>query len=120
MLNLDTYILLYALTGDLTRREASLLSREAWSISAIVLWEISKLSELGRIKIDLEHPELVRTLSKIRTWPLTLEVCRAIRTLDFKGDPADEIIGATSLVYKTPLLTRDRQIRRSKRVPLAF
>ncbi len=120
MLNLDTHILLYALTGDLTRREASLLSSDAWSISAIVLWEISKLTELGRIEIDLEHPELIRTLARIQTWPLTLELCRAIRTLDFKGDPADEIIGATSIVHKIPLLTRDRRIRRSKRVPLAL
>lgn len=120
MLNLDTHILLYALTGDLTKREASLLSRDAWCISAIVLWEISKLSELGRIEIDLDYPELVRTLARIQTWPLTLEVCRAIRTLDFKGDPADEIIVATSIVHKIPLLTRDRRIGRSKRVPLAL
>ena len=119
MLNLDTHILLYALTGDLTRREASLLSRDTWSISAIVIWEISKLSELGRIEIDLEHPELTRTLARIQTWPLTLEVCRFIRTLDFKGDPADKIIGATSAVLRIPLVTRDRHIRRSKRVPLA-
>ncbi|HBA39197.1 MAG: hypothetical protein A2W66_07550 [Deltaproteobacteria bacterium RIFCSPLOWO2_02_56_12] len=120
MLNLDTHILLYALTGDLTRREASLLSGDAWSISAIVLWEISKLSQLGRIEADLDHPELVRTLARIQTWPLTLEVCRAIQTLDFKGDPADEIIGATSIVHRIPLVTRDRQIRRSKRIPLAL
>ena len=120
MLNLDTHVLLYALTGDLTRREASLLSSDAWSISAIVLWEISKLSELGRIELDLDHPELIRTLARIQTWPLTLDVCRAIQTLDFKGDPADEIIGATSIVQRIPLVTRDRRIRRSKRVPLAL
>ena len=120
MLNLDTHILLYALTGELTRREAAIVSSDTWSISAIVLWEISKLSELGRIDIDLHQPELVRTLARIQTWPLTLEVCRAIRTLDFKGDPADEIIGATSVVHNLPLVTRDRQIRRSKRVPLAL
>lgn len=119
MLNLDTHILLYALTGDLTRRETSLLSRDTWSISAIVLWEISKLSELGRIEIDLEHPEFVRTVARIHTWPLTLEICRAIQTLDFEADPADEIIGATSIVHSVPLLTRDRRIRNSKRVPLA-
>ncbi len=120
MLNLDTHILLYALTGDLTRRETSLLSNDTWSISAIVLWEITKLSQLGRIEIDLEHAELVRTLARIQTWPLTLEVCRAIQTLDFKGDPADEIIGATSVVHKVPLITRDRRIQHSKRVPLAL
>ena len=120
MLNLDTHLLLYALTGDLTSRESAIVSSDTWSISAIVLWEISKLSELGRIEIDLNQPELVRTLSRIQTWPLTLEICRVIRTLDFKGDPADEIIGATSMVHKLPLVTRDRQIRRSKRVPLAL
>jgi PIN domain nuclease of toxin-antitoxin system len=120
MLNLDTHILLYALTGELTSREAGIVSSDTWSISAIVLWEISKLSQLGRIEIDLNQPELVRTLARIQTWPLTLEVCRAIRTLDFKGDPADEIIGATSVVHKLPLVTRDRKIRRSKRVPLAL
>jgi PIN domain nuclease of toxin-antitoxin system len=120
MLNLDTHILLYALSGDLTRREASLLSKDSWSISAITLWEISKLAELGRVEIDLEHPELVRTLARIQTWPLTLEICRAIRDLDFEGDPADEIIGATSVVHKAPLLTRDRRIRGSKLVPLAI
>lgn len=120
MLNLDTHILLYALAGDLTRSEASLLSRDTWSISAIVLWEIGKLSELRRIEIDLENPELVRTLARIETWPLTIEVCRTIRTLDFKGDPADEIIAATSILHKIPLVTRDRHIRLSKHVPLAL
>ena len=108
MLNLDTHILLYALTDELTPRESALLSHETWSISAIVLWEIAKLAELGRIEVDLDHPELARTLARIQTWPLTLDVCRAIKTLDFDSDPADEIIAATSIVYRLPLLTRDR------------
>ena len=33
--------------------------------------------------------------------------------------PADEIISATSLVHRVPLLTRDRKMRRSKLVPTA-
>jgi PIN domain nuclease of toxin-antitoxin system len=120
MLNLDTHILFYALTDDLTRRERALLASDTWSISAIVLWEISKLSELERIEIDLDHPELTRTLARIQTWPLTIEVCRTIQTLDFDSDPADEIISATSIVHRIPLVTRDRRIRRSKRVPLSL
>ena len=119
MLNLDTHILLFALTDDLTRRERALLSNETWSISAIVLWEIAKLSELGRIEIDLDHPELTRTLARIQTWPVTLEVCRTIQTLDFDSDPADEIIAATSIVHRVPLMPRDRKLRRSKLVPIA-
>jgi len=119
MLNLDTHILLHALSGDLRRSEARLLSSEVWSISAIVLWEIAKLAELGRIEIDLDDPYLVRSLSRIQVWPLELEVCRAIARLDFDSDPADEIIAATSLVHRVPLLTRDRRLRRSRVVPLA-
>ena len=119
MLNLDTHVLLYALTGDLTPRERTLLSNDTWSISAIVLWEIAKLSELDRIEIDLENPELARTLARMHTWPLTFDICRSIKALDFDSDPADEIIAATSLVHRVPLLTRDRKIRRSKLVPIA-
>jgi PIN domain nuclease of toxin-antitoxin system len=79
---LDTHILLYALSDDLTPRESTLLSNDTWSISGIVLWEIAKLSELGRIELDLDDSELARTLSRIQTWPLTLDICRAINTLD--------------------------------------
>jgi PIN domain nuclease of toxin-antitoxin system len=119
MLNLDTHIVLYALAGELTPREAKLLRHDRWSISAIVLWEITKLAQLGRIEVDLDDPELTRALSRIQIWPLELEVCRAIPELDISGDPADEIIAATSVAYNVPLVTRDRQIKRSKLVPLA-
>src|SRR5712691_1920670 len=119
MLNLDTHVLLHALSGSLNRAETGLLSRAEWSISAIVLWEIGKLAELGRIDIDLDDPDLGRALSRIQVWPLTLDVCRAIRDLDFDSDPADEIIAATSVVHRVPLVSRDRRLRRSRLVPLA-
>lgn len=119
MLNLDTHVLLHALPGELTPREAALLSEDSWSISAIVLWEVAKLAELGRIDLDLDDAEPSRTLSRIHARPLTLDVCHAIRQLDFPGHPADEIIAATSIVSRVPLITRDGRIRKSKRVPLA-
>jgi PIN domain nuclease of toxin-antitoxin system len=119
MLNLDTHILLGAFADELTRRERELLAREPWSVAAIVLWEIGKLAEVGRIAVDLDDADLTRTLARIHVWPLTLDVCRAIRTLDFRGDPADELIAATSVVHRIPLVTRDARIRRSRRVPLA-
>jgi PIN domain nuclease of toxin-antitoxin system len=119
MLNLDTHIVLYALAGSLTAREEALLGREPWSISAIVLWEITKLAQLGRIELDLDDPDLTRALSRIQVWPLELEICRAIRDLDVSGDPVDEIIAATSVAHRVPLVTRDRRLRRSKIVPLA-
>ena len=120
MLNLDTHILLHALNGALTPKEQKLLSRETWSISAIVFWELSKLSQLKRIEMDLEDAEVIRTLSKIHVWPLTLEICRRIQDLDFRSDPADEIIASTSLVHRIPLVTRDSKIRKSRLIPLAL
>lgn len=120
MLVLDTHVLVYALAGRLTRRERDVLSRDTWSIAAISLWELAKLAQLGRVQIDLEDADVVRALARVHTWPITLEICRQSTALDFRGDPADELIAATSLVHGAPLATRDRDIRRSKRVPLAW
>jgi PIN domain nuclease of toxin-antitoxin system len=119
MLNLDTHVLIHVLGGELTAAESRVLAGDAWSISAIVLWEIGKLSELGRIELDLDDLGLNRTLADVHVWPVTIEVCRAIRRLDFRGDPADELIAATSVAHEVPLVTRDARIRRSRRVPLA-
>jgi PIN domain nuclease of toxin-antitoxin system len=119
MLNLDTHILLHALGGTLTAREQALLSHDVWSISDIVRWEICKLRQLGRIELELDDGEVTRVLSRLHSWPLSWEVCRESSRLDISGDPADELIGATSIVHRVPLVTRDRQLRRSKRIPLA-
>ena len=119
MLNLDTHILIFALVGKLRARERHLLGENRWSISAIVLWELAKLAQLGRIEIDLDDFEVRRALSALHLWPITLEICREIRDLDFRGDPADELIAATSIVHRVPLLTRDTAIGASRRTPLA-
>ena len=58
MLNLDTQALIYVLTDDLMHRERELLSNHTWSISAIILWEIAKLSELGRMELDFGSPRV--------------------------------------------------------------
>lgn len=111
--------MIYALAGELRRRERELLSEANWSISAIVLWELSKLAQLGRIKVDLDDAEVIRTLNRLHVWPIDLEIARTSTRLDFTGDPADELIGATSVVHRVPLVTRDREILRSQLVPLA-
>ena len=108
MLNLDTHILLHAVAGDLTASETKLLRSNPWSISAIVLWEIAKLAQLGRIEVDIDEPALARALGSIQVWPITMEIARASTRLDVRSDPADEIIGATSVIHRVPLLTRDK------------
>jgi len=119
MLNLDTHMLVHGLEDNVTPAERRLLAEEPWGISAIVLWELAKLAQLGRIALDLGSPELAETLASIHVWPLDFNVARVSTTLDFRSDPADEIIAATSVVHSVPLLTRDRRIRRSRMVPLA-
>ena len=118
MLNLDTHVLIEAMAGSAPAREERLLRSETWSISAIVLWELAKLAQLGRIELDLDDPEVERFLAQIHVWPVSVEVVRGLARLDFRSDPTDELIAATSVVHRVPLLTRDRKILTSKVVPL--
>ncbi len=119
MLNLDTHILIHALADKITPSERRILSKSPWGISAIVLWEIEKLNSLKRIELDLSDFDVKQVLQKITIFPITLDVCINTRKLDFKSDPADEIIAATSLTHNIKLLTRDKKILGSKIVPLA-
>jgi PIN domain nuclease of toxin-antitoxin system len=116
MLNLDTHILIHAVSNLLTNAERQLLAAEEWGISDIVLWEIEMLYERGRIGFGLDHPPLIESLRRVKIWPISPEVCLALRALDFHSNPADEIIAATSLAYDIPLVTRDARIRKSKLV----
>jgi PIN domain nuclease of toxin-antitoxin system len=118
MLNLDTHILLHAVTGDLTASEQQQLAAERWSVSAIVLWEIAKLAQLGRITVDLAHPAVVRVLAAVHVWPITVDIARVSTALDVQADPADELIAATSIVHRIPLVTRDKKLRGSRIIPL--
>ena len=119
MLNLDTHILLHSLDGELTPGEHRLLSTEPWGVSAIVIWEIAKLRQLGRIAVDLHDREFSRIFARVHVWPLDIAICRTSAELDFASDPADELIAATSIVHRVRLVTRDKKIRASKLVPIA-
>ncbi len=118
MINLDTQIVIYALEGRLNRDEERALRDEAWCASDIVIWELGSLYRDGRIKQSLDHPELNRLLARMTIWPITRDIAKALQRLDFRSDPADEIIAATSLVHDVPLITRDQRILRSMVVPL--
>lgn len=120
MLNLDTHIVIYAVQGTLKTKEESLLRKTSdWCISDIVLWEITKLSQLRRIDFDLESAVIKEFIGQLTIFPIDAAVCQALKRLDFKGDPADEIIAATSICHNVPLLTRDKKILKSRLTPLA-
>ena len=112
MLNLDTNILVFFLTNSLRREEADVLADDPhWAVSAIVLWELAQMERLGRFTFRLDSPDVADLLGRIEVLPLTLEVARMSQRLDFKSDPADEIIAATSIVSGAPLVTRDLPFR---------
>ena len=73
---------------------------------------MAKLAQLRRITLDLNDSEVRGVLDMIHVWPIDLAVARMSMRLDFNGDPADELIAATSVVHGAPLVTRNRQIRR--------
>ena len=62
---------------------------------------------------------MVRVLARVHVWPLSREIAHMSTRLDIDGDPADELIAATSIVHNVPLVTRDHRLRRSKVIPLA-
>ena len=117
MLNLDTHVLIASLADDLTDRERSMVVKENLAISDIVLWELAKLVEFGRVVMDLDSVAFRRTLRHLTIIPISIQIARRSTRLDFSSDPADEIIAATSIVERIPLLTRNRKILKSRMVP---
>ncbi|MGH9352212.1 MAG: type II toxin-antitoxin system VapC family toxin [Terriglobia bacterium] len=119
MLNLDTHLLVFTTLNQLTPEERRLITMEDLAISDIVLWELAMLTARGRVEVDFASPEFRLLYSRLRVIPINLEIARMSARLDFSSDPADEIIAATSVIERIPLLTRDRRILKSRMVPFA-
>ena len=120
MLNLDTHILVALVTGDVGDEEYRCVVDQRLAVSGIVFWELAKLIQKRRLMMDLDGSDFRAWVRNLTVFPITLEIARKSTQLDFSSDPADEIIAATSIVEKVPLLTRDQRIRRSRMVPLAL
>jgi len=119
MVNLDTHILIYFLQGTLTKRELKAIGDQTLCISGVVLWEIYKLDQIGRIEFEWNQ-EFFHFLRSLVILPLDASVFISLPQLDFRSDPIDEIIAASSIAHSVPLLTRDKKLLQSKVVPLAI
>jgi PIN domain nuclease of toxin-antitoxin system len=90
------------------------------AISSITLLEIARLSSRGRIHLT---PDLETFLSDVElrfaTLPITANIARRAFELPegYPKDPVDRVIGATALIEDLPLITADREIRKSRAVP---
>lgn len=119
MVSLDTNILIIGLKDGLGGREMKVVGSVPCGISAMVIWALVYLTKLGRLVAELDDSDLAKVLDTFHVWPVTAEIAHATNQLDFRSDPADQLIAATSIVHNAPLVTRDRTIRASTVMPLA-
>ena len=87
------------------------------AISDITLLELTILASKGRIHLDISLESFLREVeARFVVLPITGRAC--VRALGlpagYPQDPADQMIGGTALAESLPLVTADRDIRRSK------
>jgi PIN domain nuclease of toxin-antitoxin system len=92
---------------------------EGLAISDITLLELTTLSKKGRLHLEVSLESFLREVEeRFVVLPISGGACVRVLGLPatYPKDPADRIIGATALVEGLPLLTADRDIRRSRAV----
>ena len=97
--------------------DAARKGADGLAISDITLFELATLTSKSRVRLDISLESFLQEVeSRFVVLPITGRVCaRAIGLPpSYPKDPADRVIGATALVEGLPLLTADREIRRSR------
>jgi PIN domain nuclease of toxin-antitoxin system len=116
---IDTHIWIWWVseTGRIDRRNRAILESpdNRFSLSAISCWEVARLVEYGRLKLDRPIGEWIRASlvrCNLELLPLTPEVAIESTQLPapFHRDPADQIIVATARVRGIPVMTEDSRI----------
>jgi PIN domain nuclease of toxin-antitoxin system len=117
---LDTHIWIWWVHGDerLSPRQAEFIAaqeRLSIGISAISCWEAAKLAERGRLVLPVAIEEWMGQALQypgLSVLPLTPQIATTSTRLPgpFHQDPADQIIVATALVHRCPLVTSDKKL----------
>jgi PIN domain nuclease of toxin-antitoxin system len=93
------------------------------AISAISLWEVAMLVNVGRLTLNATLEAwlaIAADQGTVRVIPLSPHIAAEVARLPdtFHRDPADRLIVATSRVHGLPVLTRDAAIAKSGLVRL--
>ena len=122
MIVLDTHILIWWLTADLTKlspNAISAINQELAGgeiiISSITAWEIAMLIAKERIVISMDLDEWLSTIAQIEAVKFyavdnDIVVKSASLPGDFHKDPADRMIVATARKLGCGLVTADEKI----------
>lgn len=127
MITIDTHVVIWdALKPELLSSKA----RDAIQIAngedgiilcEISLWEIAMLIDKKRIDVPISYIEfinLVKASNKYVIQGITPEIAELSIKLpdDVNQDPADRLISATSIVMNSPLVTADKNLRKSNSI----
>jgi len=124
MIIADTHIIIWdALKPDLLSKKAREELRIANETDGILfceisLWEIAMLMQKKRIKIDISYLEFINLLISSNNYifkGISPEIAELSVNLpeEINQDPADRIICATAIRTNTPLITADKELRKS-------
>ena len=101
----------------------SLGSEERPHLSAISLWEVATLVDLGRLELEVSLETFLENAASrvtVRIHPITSQIVLAMNALPkhFHRDPADRLIVGTARAEGLPLATRDQKIMDSACIPV--
>jgi PIN domain nuclease of toxin-antitoxin system len=126
---LDTHIWVWWVSRPdrLQARHRELLELGAdrvFGVSVISCWEVAKLVEYGRLKLDrIVEPWIESALAEPGVTLLPLHPRIVVESTQlpqpFHRDPADQLLVATARVFQCPIMTEDDKIAAYPHVRLA-
>jgi PIN domain nuclease of toxin-antitoxin system len=123
---LDTQVVIW-LAGEPERLSSKAMvaieearrSGDGLAVCDITLWELTVLSAKGHISLEGGLDRFLQQVeARFTVVAISAQACSLSAGLpsSYPRDPADRLIGATALALGLPLVTSDREIRRSRAV----